>query len=362
MLFDDDTLFGILFQLPYEEALDKLLVCQDFYRILSDPYFWKKKVEADFGESAVLEASHDNECINWKSIYEFHEQLKPYSVKNMSQRNKPELPHVYYFTRTIDQDNYKRLILYFAYGINDMLNDNACLTILNRAVGPSKRRLYWMLTDHLIPSNKKLWQHAADHLLKAIVTIDNNTPFVIEDVFRLIDKSDELPHYFIYITLGRSKTPQLFYRFCERYKCEGDTFFKGIGNHQNTELLVNYEHDNGPLRPHFVKQILLGAIEKSHLRFIRYLRSKYPNIVTSEQMLYSCRIIISTPSLGVVKYALECSRIDTAVVETREVALQKLMEVNNTINLSGHKKRYVGKWLIDMENLAREWGLYNHTS
>lgn len=361
MLFDNETLFDILFHLPYEEALDKLLVCQDFYRLLSDPYFWKKKAKTDFKSWWDHKASSydDEDGIDWKKIYDLREQLEPYSTKTLSRCIKANpsrllLSWILYFRHAIDKDNYKCIRLYFTYGAKDMLNDNERLTILNYMTYPSKPRLYWIVTDHLRPSDNKLWQHAANYLLSSII-LDFNSSFTIEDVFRLIDKSGELPHYFIYITLGHSQTPQLFYRFRERYKCEGDTFFKGIGNHKNTQLLMKYERDNGVLPPHFVKQMLLGAVENSHLSFIQYLRSRYPTIVTSEQLLYSCRIIISMPSLDIVKYALECSKVDIPVIETHEVALQKLIKAND-IYLSGDRKIYFEKWLSDMENLAREWG------
>jgi len=363
MLSNDEILFDILFHLPYEEALDKLLVCQDFYRILSDPYFWKKKLRTDFElwwKNALKRKPHH---LSWKKLYDINASSHRYSIYTLTCEN-PELG-VPYLTHAINEENYKLISLYFINGINDILDDNERLTALDRVNHP---RLYWTLVEHLCPSNPKFWQHAANNLLNRII-IDSNTTienfvldsnnliFTLEDVFRLIDKSEESPHYFIYITLGQSPIPLLFYKFHERYECEGDIFFKGIGKHKNEMLLKRWERDNGVLPLHFVKQMLLGAVENSHLSFIQYLRSRYPTIVTSEQLLYSCRIIISIPSLDIVKYALECSKVDIPVIETHEVALQKLIKAND-IYLTGDRKIYVQKWLLDMENLAREWGSY----
>ena len=303
-MFDAPTLMTILLKLSFEEVLEKQSVCHVFYKVIADCFFWKQKVEMDFGITSSLSQVQKNAH---KRVYFFCEESKPYSIKNIGkwgERNARGFmiyEPLQYFKRAVSEGNLALIKAYYDFGAVKHLKDENILTLLTIAASSNEWKIYWYFVDHYSPKSAFWWrllEQATNNLLLSGVED--------ERIFRLIDLSGG-PHHSTQRTIGIIKSVEFLINFYKKYNTTVDalneTIFNGIGRAQNVELFEKYT-SSMEVVPLYIKSALLGAVECGHFEFVVYLREKYEDIVSPKEILFVIQISIGTPDALILKYAL----------------------------------------------------------
>lgn len=299
-MFDVPTLMKILLKLPFEEVIEKQLVCKHFRDIITDSFFWSKKVELDYG----LDSSKIQKGFG-KKIYFFYEEMESHSIKKINEWNKKSVP-IRHFKRAIYNGNMACIKAYFRWGGTEYLNDNDILALLGYAIDYGEWDIYWYFIYHYLPKSfpySRFFHLATSELLLRGVEDDR--------IFILIDKAGGHPDYNIEQNMGGVKSVEFLLDFHRRYCRHSITLdiniFKGIGKYQNVELfekcIKSIKHN-----PLHIRYTLLGAVEYGHLEFVIYLTERYPEIIGPSDILFAIKINVSSPDPLILKYALLLAR------------------------------------------------------
>lgn len=318
-MFDNPTLMKILLKLPFEEALEKQLVCRAFYDVICDNFFWTQKLEQDFGG-----IDDKIELGDSKRTYLFYEEREPHSIKNIKEWILPKSKYGHismqkyvsietntstaprqHFEKAIAEGNLARIKAYFRWGGAEYLKDRDILPLLTVAHYSGKWQIYWYFVDNYSLKDDymtKMWQDAAAELL--IHDIEGET------IFKLIDKAGGFPGIAgssILRNMGRVKNVDFLLKFYIKYHDTdpdiNSEIFRGMGEAQNVELFEKYISYTDITSIH-IKRTLYGAVTNGHLEFVVYLKEKYTDIITAHDILFALTITRIIPDALILKYAV----------------------------------------------------------
>lgn len=303
-MFDNPILMKILLKLPFEEALEKQLVCSAFNEVIRTSSFWNQRIRQDFGKKGPPIELNES-----KKIYLSYEEKEPYSIKNVKNRHTF---CIQFFEDAVKEGNLVRLKAYFRYSIVSLM-DRDVESLLRTAHENGYWEIYWYTVNQYIPKNYKLWENMAQELL--LYDIEG------EPILRLIDKSGGFPGSCIRRIIGRIKNIDFLLKFYIKYHetCIdiNTDIFRGIGEAQNVDLFEKYIQ-YVDIKPLYIQQTLYGAIFGGSLEFIVYLRDKYIDIITAQEILFGLLLRCDLPNVIILKYALMIAK-ETGCLHSEEI-------------------------------------------
>jgi len=336
-MFDNPTLMKILLKLPFEEALEKQLVCSAFHEVITDSFFWDQKIKQDFGEIDHHMALNDS-----KQTYLFYEEKQPHSIKNLKNKNQHifSMDYNQYFEKAVKEGNLVRLKAHFRCNAT-YLADGDVESLLRIAYDNGYWEIYWYIVDHYFPkTNYKLWENVAEELL--LHNIEG------EPILRLIDKSGGFPGTCIRRNIGRVKNVHFLLKFYMKYHeiCidMNKDIFRGIGEAQNVDLFEKYIN-YVDITPLYIRQTLYGAVLGGSLEFVVYLRDKYVDVITAREILFALLIRCDPPNALILKYALMIAK-ETGCLHSEETqnSIRRLFKYVSKEELL----EIVMKWISNM--------------